>query len=143
MYGCNFFFAPRRFSSFPDKVPYLLPLFFSLFLCSFAPCVVIFAFICVPHDLGCVVETYWLHIGRRSSDASRRPSRSSPLMRATYHLTAMTILTNLFIHPTSCIYPALTYFYYHYRSSFVVLLSPLHRSILRACTWLPRSEIFS
>jgi len=63
-----------------DKVLLLVSFLFlvSLFFCPLIVYVVIVAFICVFHDLGCVVATYWLPIGRRSSDASRRPSRSPP-----------------------------------------------------------------
>jgi len=65
---------------------YLFPYLSVLFLPYERVNVVLVALICVPHDLGCVVEMYWLPIGRRSSDASRRPSIIPPLMRATYHL---------------------------------------------------------
>ena len=82
-----------------DSTRFFSFVLFSLSLCSFTLFVVIVAFICILHDLGCVVETYWLPIGRRSSDASRRPSRS-PLMRATYHLIVIDDFYDLFIHPT-------------------------------------------
>ena len=109
-----------------DKV--LLLISFLFFISVLSPLCSHSCIHCVLHDLGCVVEMYCVPIGRRSSDASRRPSRSPPLMRATYHLFVIDDFHDLFIHPTlaSRIYPALTYLYYHYRSSFDVLFSPFH-----------------
>jgi len=98
------FFAPRRFllSLGLDKVLLLTSFLFliSLFFLPYERVCSLSCIHCVIHDLGCVVETYWLPIGRRSSDASRRPSRSSPLMRATYHLIVIDDFYDLFIHPT-------------------------------------------
>jgi hypothetical protein len=96
------FFAPRPFP-WGARQRFYFSLSFSLSLCSFLPYervnVVLVALICVPHDLGCVVEMYWLPIGRRSSDASRRPSIIPPLMRATYHLIVIDDFLR-FVHPS-------------------------------------------
>ena len=93
----DIFFAPRRFllSLDFDKVLLFTSFLFliSLFLCPVNGYVVIVALICVPHDLGCVVETYWLPIGRCSSDASRRPSRSPPSCEPRTILFLLTIFT--------------------------------------------------
>jgi hypothetical protein len=118
MYVMYVFFAPRLPPSFflLSFGIYLSCHFFSikpLFSCPMKGYVVL-ALVCVPHDLGCVVETYWLSIGRPSSDASRRPSiplLSPPLMRATYHLIDIHDFLRYIhrFHARSCIYPALTF----------------------------------
>jgi hypothetical protein len=76
--------------------------------------------VCIPacalHDIGCVVETYWLPIGRPSWDASRRPSICP------YHPPHVSHVPFIDIHDIfydssilSAAYTLHLLFYYHYR----------------------------
>ena len=137
-------FRTSSFSFGLDKVvffsfPYLSVLLPSEAVCSHS--------VCVLHDFGCVVEVYWVLIGRRSSDASRRPSRSPPLMRATYHLIVIDDFYDLFIHPTLAL-PHIPCTYLPLLSlSFIVccfvIPFPFTALTQSLYPWLRRSEILS
>ena len=141
-----YFFAPRRFllTLGLDKV-LLLASFLFLISLFFVPCI----HSCIhlhPSRFRMRRRDVLVTIGRRSSDASRRPSKSPLSCEPRTILLLLTIFTICSTIPRlpSRIYPALTYLYYHYRSSLVVLLSPFpFTALLRACTWLSRSETFS
>jgi len=111
--------------------------------------VVIVALVCIPHDLGCVVETYWLPIGRPSSDASRRPSISLSTPPHVSHVPIIDLhdfdlydFYDSLNHTTPS--PAYTLHLLFFVLSFIAyrFVQFFHRSLESLYEWLPRSKIF-